>query len=88
MSEKFLKILLSELTTVRVVCLKCNAVTEVMAAALGHTFQDGTCPPCHQAVFMPSSQKPNPLKLLSDALWALQQQPTPTVSVEFSVKAD
>jgi hypothetical protein len=87
MSEKLLKILIGELTTVRVSCTHCHTVVEVTVDALGDTFKDGHCLKCERPLFV-STQRPTPLSQLCDALRALQQQPVKTVNVEFSLKVD
>ena len=47
MSEEILRVMLSELGTVRVVCKSCQAVTEIAADRLPAIFDAKRCPCCH-----------------------------------------
>jgi hypothetical protein len=47
MSEQVLRILLSEIQTVRVICQKCKTVVEVPIENMKVTFANGECHFCH-----------------------------------------
>lgn len=46
MSELILRILLSEIKTVRVICRSCGAIVEVEVADIPRRFENGACPFC------------------------------------------
>ena len=49
MSEHLLKILLSELSRVRIRCNACSSVLELHHASLEDVYRDNRCPACKQA---------------------------------------
>lgn len=61
MSRKLLAFLLSELQTVRVICKKCEVVTEMTADKASGKFQSGRCPVCEEWFYNPGSTGFNPL---------------------------
>ncbi len=76
MSEKLLRILLSELTLVRVRCLNqaCLRVCELEIGKLGSTYAQNVCPLCHtpfQAV-PPHGHLRDQLSKLSEAIEGLK----------------
>lgn len=83
MSEKFLKIFLSDIGAVRVICVKCKTIFELGTVELGSAFATGYCPNCQQLLFHPQS---NALAQLSAALTALRN--SKDVEIEFPVKAE
>jgi hypothetical protein len=75
MSEHVLKVLLSELTTVRVICGSCSAVAEMPTDKLSQlSLRDTFCPVCHMAFPRGNEAegKPDHLKRLADAIAGLK----------------
>ena len=84
MSEKMLRVQLSELATVRVVCKKCNrGVIEVPLARLGMALDHGACRLCNHEFF--PDTKPNRLGDLQLAIEELNQ--LRDLGVEFEIGA-
>ena len=86
MSEHLLRILLTELSTVRLVCKSkdCGAVTEVSLDQLAFRFGDVRCPVCH-ADFGEADASGNPLKNFALAVRALQSR-SKLLEAEFIVR--
>ncbi len=53
MSEKLFKFLLSELSTVRIICGSCGVVTETSIDKLESVFKGGQCPSCKASISPP-----------------------------------
>lgn len=83
MSEHLLRILLTELSTVRLVCKdkSCGAVTEISLEQLRTRFSDVRCPLC-KAAFGDSDVGGNPFKDFAQAVRAIQSR-SDHVEVEF-----
>lgn len=74
MSEHLLKIMLSELATVRVLCKSstCGAVIEMPLADMPRMLALGECPVCHASFRVPSSSGPDLLAALARSIQAVQ----------------
>jgi hypothetical protein len=70
MSEKILKVLLSDLHTVRVLCKQCRAIVELSLEDLAKKYQSGYCPICKACLVAPSD---NTIVDLSNAIRGLQE---------------
>ena len=83
MSRKLFAFLLSELKTVRVLCPKCNAVTELTVEQMGFRFDDLQCRVCrHDLNGFTGPNGENRLSQLGRAIHAIQSLPGST-QVEF-----
>lgn len=84
MSETVLKILLSELDAVRIVCKNqpCGGVVEVKLADLGRFYKSGNCPLCGKNVV---DKDDNDLLKLAEAVRGLQAQED-DLDIEFVVR--
>ena len=67
MSETILRILLSELTTVRIRCQFCDTIVELPVESLAKRFDAERCAHCHEYFDM-NKENVNPLAALSDAI--------------------
>jgi len=88
MSEKLLRLFLSELTTIRIINQSplCGAVTEIAVEQLGKAFRQAACPVCGNP-FSQQTGDPSPFGPLADAIQklnALESQ----VKVQFVIPAE
>ena len=72
-SETILKILLSELASVRLTCQRCKAVAEVPIDVLGDRKQGITCPGCGAVASVGGRHQPDALDALAEAAKGLKQ---------------
>lgn len=90
MSEHLLKILLTELRTVRIRCKSCGSVVEMPVENLATRFQGVACPLCRQMFIPPGSAADakgvNPFVELAKAMDLLGHL-APLVEIEFSLPA-
>ena len=71
MSRKLLAFLLSELSTIRLKCLKCSGVSEVSLKLLEQQFAVPICPMCRTTFLLPT-MRDSPFVSLSAAIQTLQ----------------
>lgn len=83
MSEKILRILLTELETMRVKCLSCKTVTELRTDALDPTRPFVHCPHCQELWSAHNSE--NAFNQLQFAIFRLTR-PTNKFQIEFVIR--
>ena len=76
MSEKVLRICLSELTTVRILCQgqngrSCSGIVELTIEAMVETYKDQKCPLCGSNI---TNTSPNYLECLGRSILRLKEQ--------------
>jgi hypothetical protein len=85
MSEKMLRIQLSEIATVRITCKQCKrGVIEVPIERLGQALEQGGCRFCRSDVIAPTSNDPlNALRMAIEELRRLESK----LGIEFEIPA-
>lgn len=86
MSRKLLAFLLSELSTVRIKCVKCKGIVEVetvdQVVVMFSGPDDPKCPLCKQLLIGPGCGSNNPMRNLAVAVAELKKR-SDTVEIEF-----
>jgi hypothetical protein len=80
MSKHLLSFLLSELTTVRVICKGCGVIVELPIHDLGTRFREAKCPLCNRELLARDDE--DALRNLDNAILAIKKF-TDRVEIEF-----